>query len=594
MARDERNESLKKHREWLGFLQPVGLVVSPPALVDADFHVNTDVMEQYQLFLAATQMQQLIGFKDPLSVVTDLPKLLLDVFGWKQTDLVPADDARASDLAVPLPVYGETLRPTFAVVEDPKATPCKWLMLIQVLPVGTPLDTANEDGGRNWKASPEARFERLLRESGVSTGLLCNGMELRLVYAPRGESPGHITFPVSILCETAGRPVFAALLMLLGEARVFGTTGGKTLNDVLAASRKYQNTVSTELANQVLAALYELLRGFQAADAHRKGVLLTEVLAKNPDLVYAGQLTVLLRLVFLLYAEDRGLMSESEVYVRNYSVSGLFEKLRADEGRHPDTMDQRYGAWARLVSLFRIVHDGAKSGAFELPSRHGYLFDPDRYPFLEGRPHDSQRTTGERIVPPLVSDGVVYRVLRNLLILDGERLSYRALDVEQIGSVYEAMMGFRVEVAKGRSIAIKPKKTHGAPVTINLEALLAEPGDKRAKWFADVADLKLTAKETAALKTAKTPEDAVSAFAGKQAKAVTPNIVASGSMVLQPSDERRRSGSHYTPRALTNPIVEKALAPILKQLGDNPKPSNPAAVNTAAALAAVAMLTQPR
>ena len=83
-----------------------------------------------------------------------------------------------------------------------------------------------------------------------------------------------------------------------------------------------------------------------------------------------------------------------------------------------------------MVSLFRIVHDGAKSGAFELPSRDGYLFDPDRYPFLEGRPHNSQRTTGERIVPPLVSDGVVYRVLRNLLILDGERLSYRALDVE--------------------------------------------------------------------------------------------------------------------------------------------------------------------
>jgi hypothetical protein len=41
MARDPRDESVKKHKEWLGFLQPVGLVVSPPALVDADCHVNT-------------------------------------------------------------------------------------------------------------------------------------------------------------------------------------------------------------------------------------------------------------------------------------------------------------------------------------------------------------------------------------------------------------------------------------------------------------------------------------------------------------------------------------------------------------------------
>ena len=37
--------------------------------------------------------------------------------------------------------------------------------------------------------------------------------------------------------------------------------------------------------------------------------------------------------------------------------------------------------------------------------------------------------------PPLIPDGVIFRVLSNLLILNGERLSYRSLDVEQIGSV---------------------------------------------------------------------------------------------------------------------------------------------------------------
>ncbi len=52
--------------------------------------------------------------------------------------------------------------------------------------------------------------------------------------------------------------------------------------------------------------------------------------------------------------------------------------------------------------------------------------------------------------------------------------------MEQIGSVYEAMMGFHLEVAEGRSIAIKPTKSHGAPATINLEALLAaKPADRR-------------------------------------------------------------------------------------------------------------------
>lgn len=572
MARDPRDESLRRHKEWLGFLQPVGLVVSPPALVDADCHVNADVAAEYQRFAAATSQKLLSGSAEPVSVVHDVRKALTDVFGWQAADLVAAADPRAADLSVALPEYGETLRPTYAVTDGPESSAPQWLMLIQELAMGQALDAVAEADDRKWRATAQARFERLLRETQVPIGLLSNGVELRLVYAPRGESPGHVTFPVPRMLEVSGRPMFAALFMLLREFRVFGAPDGQRLGDVLAASRKYQTTVSTELAKQVLAALYELLRGIQAADAQKNGLLLGEVLAKDPDQVYAGQLTVLLRLVFLLYAEDRGLMSASEVYVRHYSVTGLFEKLRADAGRHPDTMDQRYGAWARLLTLFRMVYDGARAGTLRIPARRGYLFDPNRYPFLEGRAGGSLRQPGERISPPLVSDGVIFRVLSNLMILDGERLSYRALDVEQIGSVYEAMMGFRVEVATGRSIAIKPKKPHGAPVTIDLDKLLAQSGDKRNKWFQEMADLKPTPKEAAALKAATTAEDAVAALDRKVAKQVTPNIVPPRSMVLQPSDERRRSGSHYTPRSLTEPIMRKALEPIIQQLGESPTP----------------------
>ena len=53
----------------------------------------------------------------------------------------------------------------------------------------------------------------------------------------------------------------------------------------------------------------------------------------------------------------------------------------------------------------------------------------------------------------------------------------------------------------------------------------------------------------------------------------TPDLVPAGAMVLQPSEERRRSGSHYTPRELTEPIVRIALEPVLARLrsaGDGP------------------------
>ncbi len=118
---------------------------------------------------------------------------------------------------------------------------------------------------------------------------------------------------------------------------------------------------------------------------------------------------------FVLYAEDRGLMPKGDVYQKHYAVSGLFNRLREDQARYPDTMDARYGAWAQLLALFRLIHDGGGHGDLHFPARHGRLFDPDAYPFLEGRPLGSHRSMGELVDPPRVSDGVVFRVLQNLL-----------------------------------------------------------------------------------------------------------------------------------------------------------------------------------
>jgi hypothetical protein len=148
------------------------------------------------------------------------------------------------------------------------------------------------------------------------------------------------------------------------------------------------------------------LRGFQAADDRAKRELLREVLARDPDNVYHGLLTVLLRLVFVLFAEDRGLLSTDPLYVKHYSISGLYERLREDNGRYADLMDQRYGAWAQLLVLFRLIYSGGSHAAMRIPAREGYLFDPERYPFLEGR-----RTSKDEPAIPQVSDGVIFRVL---------------------------------------------------------------------------------------------------------------------------------------------------------------------------------------
>ena len=331
--------------------------------------------------------------------------------------------------------------------------------------------------------------------------------------------------------------------------------------------------MSERLSEQVMHALYELLRGLQAAHDASGGDLLREPLSEDGDRddIYRGLLSVILRLVFLLYAEERGMLPEDNTFIRHYSLTGLYQRLREDYALHPDTMDQRFGAWAQLLVLFRLIHDGARAhrtgGAVALPERRGALFDPDRYPFLEGRhARAGVRQSVGRVQPPLVSDGAVYRVLEKLLVLDGERISYRTLDVEQIGSVYETIMGFRMEVATGPSIAIKPAKKLGAPNTIDLDALLEQPTGSRARWLQARADRNVTDTVAKGLRAAATVEDLHAALDRVLDKDATPDLVPPGALVLQPNEERRRSGSHYTPRELTEPIVRHTLAPILDRL----------------------------
>jgi hypothetical protein len=231
------------------------------------------------------------------------------------------------------PDYNETLRPTYALREfEPVAGKTReWILLVKVLPTGTDFDAVEETDSRHWQASPQAKFERLLRQTQIPIGLLFNGRQIRLVYAPEKELSGYITFSLAEMVKVAGRPIFAAFQMLLSAERLYSVGERERLPAILENSRKYQNVVSTQLASQVLEALFELLRGFQAADDQVQGALLREVLAKDPDHVYRGLLTTLLRMVFVLYAEDRGLLSTDPVFANYYSITGLYERLRIDE-----------------------------------------------------------------------------------------------------------------------------------------------------------------------------------------------------------------------------------------------------------------------
>ena len=568
---------VRDHLEWLGFVQPTGLVVSATALVKAGAILPRRDIEGQQAFVDCLEERRFEGGgdADPEPFARDFKAFARGALGWRffpsgyaGTPESPIPD----DLEVRLPGGDQVIRPDYAVRKGKDDS--DFQLLVRVLPPTRDFD--GRDAATDL--SPGVEMERLLRAAKVPAGLLFNGRSLRLISAPEGENSGWLDFRFAQMTETAGRPICSAMRLLLGEQRLLAVPTDRRLAALLEKSRKYQNDVSERLAEQVLHSLYELLRGLQTADDKTDGRLLSEVLKTAPNRIYRGLLTVVLRFVFLLYAEERDLLptAESGVFLRHYSLTGLYERLREDAAKHPDTMEQRFGAWAGLLSLFRMVFAGAKSGAMRLPARQGVLFDPDEYKFLEGRGETGSWQIQQRIGPPLtapidppfIPDGAIHRALENLLVLDGERVSYRALDVEHIGTVYETMMGFRLEQAAGRSRAIRAAKKGGAPAILNFDELLATPPRERPAFLRKRSDRKLTAKQEAALRGANTMDALDSALDPAIDKAATPEPVTTGRMILQPTNERRRSGTHYTPRSLTEPIVRRTLEPVLARLSD--------------------------
>jgi len=583
------------HEQWLGLVQPVGLVVAPAVLSALQLFPN-----QSPPYLSARQ-RQLEGLLEevegpggqPLSVVPSFALLATELLDWGEADLVAAR-ALESVPEVVLAEYGETLCPTHGVPKfEGEGLQALVLDLTQWRNAhgkpdpqwGRDFDAKWNPTGHGWDATPQQRFERLLKETEIPIGLLFNGSQLRLVHAPRGESSGWLTMPLEPMAEVAGRPMLGALELLLGVDRLFGGNPEQRLPAVLAASRKNQNEVSTRLAEQVLEALWELLLGFDEAERIAREASGT-VLGQLPNSeegqkhLYGGMITVLLRLVFLLYAEDEALMPADSLYGQHYSVSALADRLRQERFEHQGAMADRRGAWASLLSLFRLVYDGGGADPAYLPARHGELFDPNTYPFLEGRKAGSSYKDDILTNLPAISDDVVEKVLTRLLWLADEskvaqRLNYRSLDVEQIGSVYEGIMGFMVEKATGLSVGIThrpPRQKITITVVVNASDLLAQPASKRDQWLkaATGVDLKLGDKVKKGIKVSSTVEDLCEALNKRLSKHTPRGGFQGGSLILQPTAERRRSGSHYTPRSLTEPIVAEAFRPWLERCNYKP------------------------
>ena len=342
--------------EWLNYLQPEGLVVGPNVLREAGLPPEHQTPRDTEAAKTALGLDpEAPRDDDRRFVLADPWRFFTEVLRWPAAYVAgaPGGPALDSALARTVPEQDTLVAPDMALLwaDDPeKDVPAQALVLLHPT-----LDAdARNAFGPEWEASPHQRLERLLRETGVGVGVLVARNALRLVYAPKGETAGWLSWPLAALGRVEGRPMLAGLKLLLGRGAFFTGAPATRLRALLRASREAQNAVSEKLSGQVLGALHELMRGFHRAEPDA-----VEALAEaEPHHLYEGLLTCLMRLVFLLYAEDRDLLPSSvdpgmrQLWDSGYSIKTLYARLLVDEAlnpRHDGRPPRRLGPAPRRV-----------------------------------------------------------------------------------------------------------------------------------------------------------------------------------------------------------------------------------------------------
>jgi hypothetical protein len=374
-----------------------------------------------------------------------------------------------------------------------------------------------------------------------------------------------------------------AFVSLLGVRRCFGPDD-ETLDALLARSLEHQDEVTDTLGEQVRRAVEVLVQALDRADLDRNRELLREVF---PTQLYEAGLTVMMRLVVLLCAEERKLLLLDEsVYNECYAVSTLRSKLREEKERFgEDVLERRHDAWSRLLAVFRAVFGGVEHETLRLPALGGSLFDPDRFPFLEGRAMGtSWRDTPA--VPLPIDNRTVLMLLTALQVLEQRTgallLSYEALDVEQIGHVYEGLLERTVKRVPETTLGLI-----GSQKAINPNVPLRELEEAKAQGNGKLVAylLEKTGRSESGLKSAlakKVDEalyhrvllacggdiglaDRIERFAHllRTDSWDAPLVYRENSFVVTLGAGRRGTGTHYTPKSLTEPIVQYTLEPLV-------------------------------
>lgn len=564
------------HDDWLSLIEisgpflavPVLKETFPQGLEELDATKRKRLRQAYEEWREALELEDAQFAELHVAWIDEVLSRGLELDEDGKGDVLKRAEWCAANLKAALPEHGVTLSPDLAVIDEQRAN--KSLLLIQTYAQDVDLNASLKQDG--WVATPADRMVQLCRSLGCRLGLVTNGERWMLVDAPVGAVTTFASWYARIWSQ---EPItLQAFVHLLGIRRFF-VDESEQLPELFDRSLKFQDEVTDALGEQVRRAVEVLIQTLDKADQDRNRELLHDV--KEPEL-YEAALTVMMRLVFLLSAEERGLLlMGDERYEANYALSTLRMQLRKES---EEILERREDAWSRLLAIFRAVFGGIEHENFRLPALGGSLFDPDRFPFLEGRAKGSNwRNDAAKPLP--IDNRTVLLLLEAIQQFQGRTLSYRALDVEQIGYVYEGLLERTVKRTDEVTLELDATKSAKTPwvkladldsarldgAARLAELLQARSGSSISRVRNDLAkpvDDTLTDRLLTACQGDTMLRDRVKPYAHllRTDPWGYPLVYPAGAFIVTTGSERRETGTHYTPKSLTEAIVAETLTPV--------------------------------
>lgn len=461
-----------------------------------------------------------------------------------------------------------------------------WVLVVD--PVSDLRDPLDEE----WSAGPIDRMEALLRDSGVAIGIVTDGRWWGLVCAREGAMVASgIVDAQRWIDEPDARNAFFALVSL---RQLAGGAPGERLPELFKKSVAAAEEITVALGTQVRRAVELLVSALSEAAEDARLAGRPDPLPTDRNQVYEGAVTVMMRTVFLLFAEERSLLPQGVLFTNGYGISQELDELVArslEEGA--EALDSTHLTWHRLLATSQALYAGVAFEDMRLPAYGGSLFDARRFPFLTARnEHGGLSVT--------VSDRVMLEVLKAVQVaqLKGQparRISFRDVDVEQIGYIYEGLLGYTC--ANVDTVAVGLIGAAGQEPEIPLDVLdeLAEDNDDDTRFVSAILDwVKRNQAAATPVSASRLRKDLLGGDtledADRALLAVTrdealltrlrpyvgiirrdlrdrPVVVQPGGLVVVETPSRATSGAHYTPKSLAREVVLHALEPLVYQPG---------------------------